>query len=252
MKLKGNTIFITGGGSGIGRALAEELHKLGNQVIISGRRKELLTKVTEANPGVKFIELDLSDPASINRVAGEVIEKYPHLNVLINNAGIMQIDSVDGAVADDLIVSTIETNLIGPIRLTSALVEHLKKQPSASVIIVSSVLGFIPMATAAVYCATKAALHSYSQSLRFKLRNSSVRVLEVIPPWVRTELLNSSGEPDAMPLDKFIRGTMHALASDADEIMVPRAVIVRGQAGPDEALFVRSFNEDLEKSFVRP
>jgi len=111
---------------------------------------------------------------------------------------------------------------------------------------VSSVLGFTPMAMTAVYSSTKAALHSYAQSLRFKLRHTSVRVLEVIPPWVRTELLNSSEEPRAMPLDAFITGTMEALATDADEILVPRAKLLRDQAGPNEALFVSSFNEQLE------
>jgi uncharacterized oxidoreductase len=252
MKLKGNTIFITGGGSGIGRSLAVELHKLGNKVIVSGRRKDHLSNVVEANPGMDFVELDISNSSSIDIVSRELIGRYPNLNVLINNAGIMQIDSVDGAIDDHLIVSTIDTNLVGPIRLTSALIEHLKKQPSANVIIVSSVLGFIPMAMAAVYCSTKAALHSYSQSLRFRLRGTSVRVLEVIPPWVRTELLNSTERPQAMALDKFIQGTMDALGSDADEIMVPRAAILRAQAGPNEALFVRSFNEDLEKNFGLP
>jgi uncharacterized oxidoreductase len=246
MKLEGNVIFITGGGSGIGRALAEALHQLGNKVIISGRRKGHLAKTLEANPGMDSIELDVTSPTSIASVAAELIAKYPTLNVLINNAGIMQIDDASTTVDDDLITSTITTNLMGPIRLTGALIEHLKKQDSASVLLVSSVLGFTPMAMTAVYSATKAALHSYAMSLRFRLRSTSVRVLEVIPPWVRTELLNSSEEPRAMPLDEFISGTMEALATDANEIMVPRAKYLRDQAGPNEAQFVSSFNEQLE------
>jgi uncharacterized oxidoreductase len=246
MKLEGNVIFITGGGSGIGRALAEALHQLGNKVIISGRRKGHLAKTLEANPGMDSIELDVTSPTSIASVAAELIAKYPTLNVLINNAGIMQIDDASTTVDDDLITSTITTNLMGPIRLTGALIEHLKKQDSASVLLVSSVLGFTPMAMTAVYSATKAALHSYAMSLRFRLRSTSVRVLEVIPPWVRTELLNSSEEPRAMPLDEFIAGTVEALATDANEIMVPRAKYLRDQAGPNEAQFVSSFNEQLE------
>lgn len=246
MKLEGNTIFITGGGSGIGRALAEALHKRGNKVIISGRRKGHLAKTIADNPGMDSMELDVADPASIQSVAAELIEKYPTLNVLINNAGIMQIDDAGSPIDDELITSTIATNLIGPIRLTGALINHLKKQESASVLLVSSVLGFTPMAMTAVYSSTKAALHSYAQSLRFKLRNTSVEVLEVIPPWVRTELLNSSEEPRAMPLDEFLNGTMEALATDATEIMVPRAKFLREQAGPGEAPFVHSFNEQLE------
>jgi uncharacterized oxidoreductase len=246
MKLTGNTIFITGGGSGIGRALAEAFHERGNKVIISGRRKSHLAKTVEANPGMDSIELDVADPASIRRVSAELISRYPKLNVLINNAGIMQVDDVAGDVDDGLISSTIATNLVGTIRLTGALVEHLKKQKSAAILNVSSVLGFVPMAMAAVYSATKAALHSYSQSLRFKLRNTSVRVLEVIPPWVRTELLNSSEESRAMPLDEFLQETMEALATDADEIMVTRAKFVRDQAGPNEGAFVNTFNERFE------
>ena len=248
MKLNGNTILITGGGSGIGKALAEELHKRGNKVIIAGRRKERLSKTIAANPGMDSIELDVASLGSIRDAASLLISRYPKLNAVLNCAGIMQIDNAETAIDDGLIVSTIDTNLVGPIRLTSALIEHLKKQESATVLLVSSVLGFTPMAMTAVYSSTKAAIHSYAQSLRFKLRGTSVRVLEVIPPWVRTELLNSTEEPRAMPLDEFIRGTMDALATDADEIMVPKAVFLRGQVGPNEAAFVRSFNEQLEQS----
>ena len=246
MKLEGNTIFITGGGSGIGRALAEALHRRGNKVIISGRRKSHLDRTVEANPGMESIQLDVADPTSIHRVAHELIAKYPTLNVLINNAGIMQIDDSSTAIGDELITSTITTNLIGPVRLTGALIEHLKQQQSATVLFVSSVLGFTPMAMTAVYSSTKAAIHSYAQSLRFKLRQSSVSVLEIIPPWVRTELLNSSEEPRAMPLGEFLQETMDALATDANEIMVPRAKFLREQSGPNEAAFVTSFNEQLE------
>ncbi|MDQ2832401.1 MAG: SDR family NAD(P)-dependent oxidoreductase [Acidobacteriota bacterium] len=247
MNLTGNTIFITGGGSGIGKGLAEALHKLGNQVIISGRRKAHLAATTAANPGMDSIELDITDTTSIARASAELLAKYPKLNVLINNAGIMEIDDASGALDDALIVSTITTNLMGPLRLTSALVEHLKQQESAAILIVSSVLGFTPMAMTAIYSSTKAALHSYAQSLRFKLRHTPVRVLEVIPPWVRTELLNSSKEPRAMPLDEFLKETMEALATDADEVMVARASFLRSQAGPGEAAFVTSFNEQLEQ-----
>jgi NAD(P)-dependent dehydrogenase (short-subunit alcohol dehydrogenase family) len=135
-------------------------------------------------------------------------------------------------------------------RFTSALVEHMKKQDSAAILIVSSVLGFTPMAMTAVYSSTKAALHSYSQSLRFKLRHTPVRVLEIIPPWVRTELLNSSEEPRAMPLNEFVQDTMDALATDADEILVPQAKFLRDQQGPLEASIVKSFNEQLEETPV--
>src|SRR2546427_2475058 len=156
MNLTGNTIFVTGGGSGIGRGLAETLHRLGNQVIISGRRKGHLAETTKANPGMKSVELDVEDPASIAAVTRKLIEDYPKLNVLINNAGVMHIDNAAGAIDEALLVSTIATNLMGPIRMTGALIDHLKKQDHAAVMNVSSVLGFVPLAMAAVYSSTNA------------------------------------------------------------------------------------------------
>jgi uncharacterized oxidoreductase len=243
MKLEGNTVFITGGGSGIGRGLAEALHKLGNQVIIAGRRKGHLTDTVQANPGMHAIELNIEDPASIAAVAQEVVTKYPEVNVLINNAGIMHVDDVSGGIDDAVAASTVTTNLLGPIRMTAALVEHLKKQKASAIINVSSVLGFVPLAFAAVYSSTKAALHSYSQSLRYKLSGSSVEVLELAPPWVQTDLLNSRNEPRAMPLLEFIDETIKVLATNADEVLVERAKMLRNQAGPAEAAFIKEFND---------
>ncbi|GFZ96705.1 SDR family oxidoreductase [Dyella caseinilytica] len=243
MKLTGNTIFITGGGSGIGRGLAEALHKLGNKVIIAGRRRSHLNAVIAANPGMEAIELDIADPASIDRVATKLIADHPELNVLINNAGIMQADTVAGKIDDALLTSTITTNLIGPIRMTSALIEHLKSKNNAVVAYTSSVLAFVPMAVTGIYSATKAAIHSYVLSQRFMLRNTSVRVLEIAPPWVRTELMNSQEAEQAMPLDQFIAETMKILGTDADEIVVNAAEQFRGNAGPNEHGLVNGFNE---------
>ena len=243
MKLTDNTILITGGGSGIGRGLAEALHKRGNQIIIAGRRKANLTEVASANPGMKWIELNIEDPASISTVAKKLIAEYPKLNVLINNAGIMQVDDVSGEVDDKLIASTITTNLMGPIRLTGALIEHLKKQSHAAVINNSSVLGFMPLAFAAVYSSTKAAIHSFTLSLRYKLKGTPVKVIEIPPPWVQTDLLNSNNEPRAMPLVDFISETVAILGTDADEVLVERARTLRNNAGPNEGPFVAKFND---------
>jgi len=247
MKMTGNTIFITGGGSGIGRGLAEAFHKRGNQVIISGRRKKNLAETVKANPGMESIELDVQDPRSISAVAKELTQEFPKLNVLINNAGVMQIDDVSGPLDDAVAVATITTNLLGPIRLTAALVGHLKQQKTSAIINISSVLGFVPFAMSAVYSSTKAAMHSYSLSLRHKLRHSSVEVIEIAPPWVQTDLLNSNNEPRAMPLADFIRETMVILDSETKEIVVERAQQLRDNVGRNEGGFVTQFNEMMEQ-----
>jgi len=243
MILTGNTIFITGGGSGIGRGLAEALHKRGNQIIISGRRKSHLETTTEANPGMASVELDLQDPKSIASVAKKLIAKYPKLNVLINNAGIMQIDDAASVIDDALLISTVNTNLLGTIRVTSAFIEHLKKQPSATIIYNTSVLGYVPLAITAVYSATKAALHSYVLSQRYKLKNTAVSVVEIAPPWVQTDLMGSNDEPRAMPLAEFIEETIGVLGTDAQKVLVGRAKPLRNNPGPNEGALVTQFND---------
>ena len=245
MKITGNTIFITGGGSGIGRGLAEALHKTGNQVIISGRRKGHLEEVVKANPGMKFVELNVEDPKSIESVAKKLIAEHPKLNVIVNNAGIMSADMVENPVEDKAIESIVVTNLLGPIRVTSAFIEHLKKQPSATVITVSSGLAFVPLAFTATYSATKAAIHSYSMSLRHRLKNTSVKVVEIAPPWVKTELMGANDDPRQMPLDEFINETIKLLATDTDEVVVERAQFFRKNPGPNEHQLVNGFNDQM-------
>ncbi len=243
MKLTGNTVFITGGGTGIGRGLAAEFHKRGNIVIIAGRRKERLEQAVKEFPGMHYVVLDAENPDNIKEVAKQLVKDFPRLNVLINNAGIMEFDDLSTEVDEKKLTSTITTNLLGPIRVTSAFVEHLKKQETAYILNVSSVLAFMPLAVTGIYCATKAAVHSYSLSLRYKLKNSSVKVLEVIPPWVQTDLLNSNEEPRAMPLKPFISETMEALATDAHEIMVEIARPLRDNVGPKDEQSVEQFND---------
>lgn len=250
MKLTGNTIFITGGGSGIGRALAEALHRLGNHVIVAGRRRRHLDTVVKANPGMAAIELDIGDPASINRAALQLISEHPNLNVLINNAGIMQPDQAGARMDDALLLETVNTNLIGSIRMTSALIEHLKTKDDAVVAYTGSVLGFVPLAVTAVYSATKAALHSYALSQRFMLRDTTVRVIEIAPPWVRTELMNSQEAEQAMPLEQFISEAIKILGTEADEIIVEAAKPLRSNPGPGEHALVNGFNAHMLSLFA--
>ena len=245
MKLVDNTVFITGGATGIGRGLAAEFHKRGNTVIIAGRRKDRLEETVKEFPGMHYVVLDAGNPESINKVAQKLIRDFPNLNVIVNNAGVMQFDDLSTEVDEATLISTITTNLLGPIRVTSAFVEHLKSQETAYILNVSSVLAFMPLAVTGVYSATKAALHSYSLSLRYKLKNSSVKVLEVIPPWVQTDLLDSNEEPRAMPLGPFIAETLEALATDAHEILVETARPLRDNVGPQDEQSVEQFNDAM-------
>ncbi|XES85165.1 SDR family oxidoreductase [Franconibacter pulveris] len=248
MKLTNNTIFITGGTSGIGRGLAEALHKLGNQVIISGRRRALLEAVSNANPGMDFVELDITDPQQIKQAAQQLIAKYPSLNVVINNAGIMPFDDAAGALDDDQAVTLVTTNLLGPVRVSAAFVDHLKKQPQAWLINNSSVLAFLPLAATALYSATKAAIHSYTLSQRFLLRDTSVSVVEIAPPWVDTDLIYKSGDERAMPLDDFIRETLEKLAAGEEEAIVDRVLPVRDNPGRNEHGLVNQFNQAMAEN----
>jgi len=221
MKTTGNTILITGGGSGIGRGLAEAFHALGNHVIIAGRRKQALDQTTAANPGMTAVTLDIEDPANIRSFAADLTARYPALNVLINNAGIMRAEKLL-AQQDHLTdaESIIATNLLGPIRLTAALLPLLKKQPYSVIMNASSGLAFVPMAPTPTYCATKAAMHSYTQSLRYQLRGTSIEVLELIPPYVATDLMGGASDSRAMPLDKFIAETMEILKTQPAEVEI--------------------------------
>ena len=245
MKLTDNTIFITGGTSGIGRAMAEKFHQLGNQVIISGRREALLQEVTAASPGMDYVVLDVTRADSIQAAAHHVLERYPALNVVINNAGIMPFDNAAGELDDAQAVALLNTNLLGPVRVSAAFIEHLKQQPDAVLINNSSVLAFLPLATNALYSATKAAIHSYTLSQRFLLRDTGVQVIEISPPWVDTDLIYKSGDPRAMPLDAFISETFEKLGTDTIEAIVDRVLPVRDNPGANEHTLVNQFNQSV-------
>jgi uncharacterized oxidoreductase len=217
MKTTGNTILITGGGSGIGRGLAEAFHALGNTVVIAGRRKQALEETTTANPGMASLTFDVGDPASIRSFAAQVAADYPALNVLINNAGIMRAEKLESqhenlAVAEAIVT----TNLLGPIRLTAALLPLLRKQPWSAIMNVSSGLAFVPIALTPTYCATKAAIHSYTESLRYQLAGTTTEILELIPPYVATDLMNGASDPRAMPLDKYLAEVMEILKTQPE------------------------------------
>ena len=241
--------MITGGGSGIGRALAEAFQAEGNQVVIAGRRQKLLDETTAANPGMKAAVLDIENEDAIRNFAEQIKKDYPSLNVVIHNAGIMRTENLQkGQLADA--EATIATNLLGPIRLTAALLPLLTAQPQATIMTVSSGLSFVPLSLNPTYCATKAAIHSYTQSLRYQLKNTAVQVLELIPPYVQTELTGSrqANDPAAMPLKAFIAETMSILKTspNATEICVERVKAQRfAEASGGYDAFFQKFNDAM-------
>jgi len=238
--MHGNTVFITGGTSGIGQGLAEAFHKKGNQVIISGRREDRLRDICAANPGMSHLVLDVRDPAAIRAVAQKVVAEFPSLNLVISNAGVQRrLEFSPGTPLDeDGLQDEITTNVLGVIRVAAEFIPHLVKQPSATLVNVSSGLAFVPMARFPVYCATKAAVHSFTLSLRHQLRATGVKVVELIPPYVATELggarkTGGPGGPQPMPLPTFIAETMMALASGADEVAIGDANNLLAATNPD-------------------
>ena len=250
MKLTGNTILITGAGSGIGLALGEEFVKLDNRVIVAARSPEKL-KLAKSK-GLETIKADLCEAGSIQTLSRKVTQEFPKTNVLIHNAALCKLeDLVQGgspAVQEEMIA----TNLLGPMRLNDALLPHLLKQPSATIIVLTSGLGFVPSAFYPTYSATKAALHSYSQSLRFQLKDTSVRVIEVVPPYVQTQLGGAFQEtdPNAMPLSDFISEAMQILEnnSQVEEVLVKRTLAHRfaAEAGREKYdAFFKQYNERL-------
>lgn len=207
MNITDNTILVTGGTSGIGRALAEALHDRGNRVIVTGRRQALLEEIMAARPGLVGLPLDLDDPASLARLRAQVEERFPHLNVLIANAGISRTEDM---AADDWDLSSaraiVETNILGVLNVTAAVLPILKRNAGATIMATSSALAFVPRADFPTYCASKAFLHSWLTSLRHQLRKIPVEVLELSPPYVQTQLTGSgqASDPRAMPLEAYV------------------------------------------------
>ena len=247
MNILGNTIFIPGSTSGIGLALALRLQAKGNTVIVGGRRKELLEQIAAEHPDIDTVQIDTADTASVRSAAGEVLVRHPDLNVVIAMAGILKVE--DWHQPDTFLESAesvITTNVLGPIRLIAAFIEHLQKQAAATIITVSSGLAFAPLRATPSYNASKAAIHMLTESVRLQLADSTVDLIELVPPSVATDLLPGQRESEfAMPLDEFVDEVIHLLETepDANEIQVERVKFLRyGEARGDYDKVVATLN----------
>lgn len=223
MKTSGNTILITGGGSGIGRELAQRFNALGNTVIVTGRRMETLEETIAGQRDMHAMVVDIADPESIAAFAERIVTEHPSLNVLINNAGIMRSEDLSSISDLSDAEQTVVTNLLGPIRLTNALIDHLVSQPDAAIVNVSSGLAFVPKSGTPTYSATKAAIHSYTISLREQLK-SKIEIIELAPPAVQTELTPGQSTRDGyMPLNDYIEEVMTLF----QEQPTPKEILVK-------------------------
>ncbi len=244
MKMSGNTILVTGGTSGIGRALAQALHDSGNRVIVAGRRQALLDDATAGRARMVGMRLDLDDLPSLHGFADDVRARLPELNVLIANAGISSREDLTGLWDLTAAEAMIETNILGTLRVIGALLPDLRRRPGASIMVTTSNLAFVPRAVFPTYCATKAFLHSWLQSLRHQLRDVPVEVLELAPPYVRTELTGAQQASDArgMSVEVYVAEVLALLRTgdhSAGEVLVEAALDARRaeREGRFEALF---------------
>lgn len=247
MDLTNSTVFIPGATSGIGLALAVALHEQGSTVVVGGRRTELLEQIAADHPGLDTVRIDTTDPESIASAAKDVIERHPDLDTLVTMAGIMRTEDwhhPEGFL--DTAEETITTNVLGPIRLIGAFVEHLQTRPHATIVTVSSGLAFAPLKVTPTYDASKAAIHMLSEALRLQLADTSVDVVELVPPSVATDLMPGQRESAfAMPLDAFVAEVVDLLRTqpDAHEILVERVKFLRfGEARGDYDQVVATLN----------
>jgi uncharacterized oxidoreductase len=247
MNISGNTIFIPGSTSGIGLALALELRARGNTVIVGGRRAGQLERIAAEHPGIDTVQIDTTDAASIDSAAKQVLAKHPDLNVLVTMAGIMRIE--DWHRPESFLASAesvVTTNVLGPIRLIAAFIQHLRARPDATIVTVSSGLAFTPLAVTPSYNASKAAIHMLSESIRLQLADTTVKIVELEPPAVRTSLLPGQEDSEfAMPLDEFVTEVMELLRTqpDAREIQVEGVKFLRySEVRGDYDQVVRTLN----------
>jgi uncharacterized oxidoreductase len=233
MKMTGNTILITGGTSGIGLSLAARFLKAGNRVLICGRRKDKLAEAEKAHPGLRTFVCDVSKQADREALFAYAVREFPDLNVLFNNAGVLRYLQVGESRAWDQTAEEIATNLTAPIHLSMLFAEHLAQRPDAAILNTTSGLAHVPLAAAPVYSATKAALHSFTLSLRHQLAGKGIRVIEISPPHVNTDLGVPGTNGAGMDLGAYIDSVMAGFEKGEEEITVGFSALI-SRAGREE------------------
>lgn len=229
MKLYGNTVLVTGATSGIGLGLAKRLHLAGNTVIIGGRRRHLLEDIRAEYPGLYAVELDVTNHESIQRCFDHTAANFPEFNVLINNAGVMRPEMLTDPGHLTTAEATIQTNLMGPLRMVNKFLPLLENATDAVIMNVTSGRAFVPLPATPTYSATKAALHSYTESLRAQLSPFNIEVLELVPPRVQTDLMGQRHNPEAMPLPAYLDEVFKIMRDQPGnpEICVDRVKVLR-------------------------
>jgi uncharacterized oxidoreductase len=257
MELKNNTILITGGTSGFGYEFASRLLDLGNTVIITGRNPEKLDQTRKRLPKIHTFQSDVSDPEAIVRLYKQVIDRFPGLNILINNAGEMRkIDLQDPSIGLEDITREIEINLSGPIRMVQQFLPHLKTKDCAAILNVTSGIALVPFPLSPIYGATKSGLRSYTKSLRIQLKKTHVKVFELVAPGANTPLNDKfAGEVDSrmmMEPGKLIAVAIAGLQKDKFEIYPGLARVIRIMSRIAPGVLLNQMAKVAEKALARP
>ena len=253
MKLKGNTILITGGAGGIGYELTKQLSALGNTILITGRDQSKMDRAKAASPRIHTFRSDVSDPKAIAALYEEVTKQFPALNILINNAGVMRkINIHDKAGSLEDLTQEIEINLSGPIRMVKQFLPHLKTKPEAAILNVSSGLAFVPLPISPVYCASKAGLHSFTESLRVQLKNTKVKVFELAPPATQTELLGSFDVEDmkgasTMKVEDMVKVAVKGMKTDRFEIRPGQSDLMKTMSRVAPGFILKQMSQPVDR-----
>lgn len=252
MKLENSTILITGGTSGIGLEFVKQLTEQGANLIVTGRSTAGLNEAKRQFPTIQFVQSDVSNPNDIEQLYKEVTQRFPDLNMIINNAGLMRlIDLQDTSIDLENLVREIATNLSGTIQMVHQFLPHLIKQPSAAIVNVSSAIAFMPYSSAPIYSASKAGVHAYTKALRLQLEKTNVRVVEVIPPGVNTNLQNDwvlqPNQSQLMDADKMVSEAIRGILKDKLEIKPGLSGVVKPMSRIAPDLLMKFGHREFEK-----